>query len=330
MNRLSHLQETLFKNIEDNIGYGNLEFVLLDYNSSDGFEDWVKNNLMEHISTGLVKFYRTTEPSSFHRAHSRNVALRLATGDIVCNLDADNFLGEDFAHFINYKFSFHEAMFLVSGLGNGSYGRVCVKKEDFEQIRGYDEKMSGWGYEDDDLYARLERLDRKKVEFRHATFTRFIEHEIDESFSNDQNILGIKEMYVQYVSAQKSNVLFLFQDGTFNYGTLTKTHEHSEIQLDNFWEKGSYQQSPSKITLNFEASNESQLFHYDHYHHLQAEGQAAFMLPDKVLSDYLKILFTSLQNKKLYKSKEKKLVSNDDTWGNAQLTKNFSEQIIIK
>jgi hypothetical protein len=238
-------------------------------------------------------------------------------------------LGEDFAHFINYQFSFHEAMFLVSGLGNGSYGRVCVKKQDFEHVTGYDEKMSGWGYEDDDLYTRLERLGRKKVEFRHPNFTRFIEHEIDESFSNDQDILGINEIYIQYVSAQKSNVLFLFQDGTFSYGTLTKAHAHDEIQLENFWEKGNYQQTPAQVTLKFESSGITQLFNYDDYHHLHAEGQMAFVLPDKILSDYLKILFTSLQNKKLYKNKEKNLVANGENWGTAQLTKNFSEQIVL-
>jgi hypothetical protein len=71
------------------------------------------------------------------------------------------------------------------------------------------------------------------------------------------------------------------------------------------------------------------LFNYDDYHHLHAEGQMAFVLPDKILSDYLKILFTSLQNKKLYKNKEKNLVANGENWGTAQLTKNFSEQIVL-
>ena len=93
MNRLSHLKKTLEKNICDNLVYENLEFILLDYNSTDGLENWAKNDLKNYIEKGILKYYRTSEPNSFHRSHSRNVAMKLASGDIVCNLDADNFLG---------------------------------------------------------------------------------------------------------------------------------------------------------------------------------------------------------------------------------------------
>ena len=88
MNRLHHLKETLLKNIEDNISYGKLEFILLDYNSSDGLEEWVKSKLAKYIDNGILKYHRTSEPKSFHRSHSRNVALKLGSGDILCNLDA--------------------------------------------------------------------------------------------------------------------------------------------------------------------------------------------------------------------------------------------------
>ena len=76
-----------------------MEFVLLDYNSTDGLEEWVKE-LQYYIDTGILVYYRTEEPLNYHRTHSRNMAFRLSTGDIVCNLDADNFLGEGFASYI--------------------------------------------------------------------------------------------------------------------------------------------------------------------------------------------------------------------------------------
>lgn len=40
MNRLKHLQETLEKNILDNFLVDEVEFVVLDYNSQDGLEEW--------------------------------------------------------------------------------------------------------------------------------------------------------------------------------------------------------------------------------------------------------------------------------------------------
>ena len=64
MNRLSHLKETLFENIEKNISYKNVEFILLDYNSTDGLEDWIKSNFKEYINKGILSYYKTSEPSS--------------------------------------------------------------------------------------------------------------------------------------------------------------------------------------------------------------------------------------------------------------------------
>ena len=59
MNRLKHLQETLEKNILDNFLVDEVEFVVLDYNSQDGLEEWIAHRLCPrsnmqnelHIST---------------------------------------------------------------------------------------------------------------------------------------------------------------------------------------------------------------------------------------------------------------------------------------
>lgn len=251
MNRLSHLKETLFENIEKNISYKNVEFILLDYNSTDGLEDWIKSNFKEYINKGILSYYKTSEPSSFHRSHSRNVAMKLGTGDIICNLDADNFLGEDFAHYINYNFSFSNNIFLCSGKPDGSYGRVSAKKKDFLKIRGYDEKMSGWGFEDDDLYQRLENLGREKQIFYDDKFTQFIDHEIEESFSNDKNVLGIDSIYVQHNSYTKSNILFLLRNKIFYYGKVTKPNEYDALALEGNWKEGTYKVKNKELTLNF-------------------------------------------------------------------------------
>lgn len=61
MNRLSHLQETLPKNIHDNYLLGDVEFVLLDYNSSDGLESWVKNDMKKYIDLGILSYYKTSQ-----------------------------------------------------------------------------------------------------------------------------------------------------------------------------------------------------------------------------------------------------------------------------
>ena len=49
MNRLHHLKMTLQKNISDNRDYSNLEFIILDYNSSDGLGEYIRDNFNEEI-----------------------------------------------------------------------------------------------------------------------------------------------------------------------------------------------------------------------------------------------------------------------------------------
>ena len=95
MNRLSDIQHTLPANIEAEQSYPDLEFVLLDYNSSDGLGDWVRSEMMGHIESGRLVYYRTEEPQFFNFSHSRNVAMRLATGEIINNVDADNYTFND-------------------------------------------------------------------------------------------------------------------------------------------------------------------------------------------------------------------------------------------
>ncbi|GAG26081.1 unnamed protein product, partial [marine sediment metagenome] len=65
MGRLYNLKETLPINFKDNESYPDLEFVILDYNSNDNLGEWMKNNMMHHIESGKVSYYRTTEPKYF-------------------------------------------------------------------------------------------------------------------------------------------------------------------------------------------------------------------------------------------------------------------------
>ena len=58
MNRLKHLQETLEKNILDNFLVDEVEFVVLDYNSQDGLEEWIAQSMMKYIEMGILVYYR--------------------------------------------------------------------------------------------------------------------------------------------------------------------------------------------------------------------------------------------------------------------------------
>jgi len=171
MNRRHHLEKTLKKNIQDNYLPGNVEFVLLDYNSSDHLEEWVNEEMGNYITSGLLVYYKTKTPVYYHRSHSRNMVFRLAKGDILCNLDADNFLGEGFALNMIDEFSRNSNIFYTSDLSlNDIFGRVVMLSEDFFSIRGYNELLEGYGFEDVDLYVRLLNRELKHMIFTHSFY----------------------------------------------------------------------------------------------------------------------------------------------------------------
>lgn len=166
MNRLGHLKKTLRKNIEFNSAYPNLEFVLIDYNSADGLQEWIFKNFKNELDSGLLVYYRTEKPEHFHMANAKNIAHYLATGDIVCNLDADNFTGKDFAFFINLKMQttlnsigFHiENAGYINAYIAGCGGRVFLSKDNFLKLGGYNESFIGWGHEDLEFKHRAKNL----------------------------------------------------------------------------------------------------------------------------------------------------------------------------
>lgn len=171
MNRLQHLKKTLRRNIKHNSDYPNLEFILLDYNSNDGLQKWVFKNFKKELLAGTLVYYRTTEPQYFHMANAKNISHLLASGNIVCNLDADNYTGRDFAFFINstmqsstdvigvhQKDTKNNPVFI-----HGCGGRIFLTKDNFLKLGGYDENFVGWGHEDEDFKIRAYTLGLEKV-----------------------------------------------------------------------------------------------------------------------------------------------------------------------
>src|SRR4051794_18097701 len=116
MNRLHHIQKTLPVNLKENDDSG-INFILLDYNSNDGLEEYIRYNFYQEIKSGKLVYYRYKQALSFHRSHSKNMAFRLADGDILCNVDADNYAGPSFGKFVQDTFT-TQSNVCLTGLNN--------------------------------------------------------------------------------------------------------------------------------------------------------------------------------------------------------------------
>lgn len=180
-NRRQWLQKTLPANIAGNRDYPNLVHILLDYDSTDGLQDYVRRVHAEDLASGrLVYFYHPSKSPHFLMAHSRNMSARCAMleqapPDIMVNVDADNWTGEGFATYIAETFAraaaAKEAIFLrprenhegpggdVGGrMKSGVAGRIVFTRDAFLEAGGYDEIFKFWSPEDVDFGRRLQNL----------------------------------------------------------------------------------------------------------------------------------------------------------------------------
>jgi hypothetical protein len=220
MNRLHQLKETLMRNMEDNISYGEIEFVLLDYNSQDGMETWAKENLMPFIETGKLAYYKTTDPQTWSPSHSKNIVFKIATGTILCNIWADYYAGKGFAEYTNAEFNRNGNIVLTpidshqtkTGFRPppDSLGRVCVNKTDFLKVGGFDERMDRHGFEDYDFINRLELAGIERVIIDNFSYLGFVEHPDIERYNlAEPHSLDI---FLNYISPWKSECVILYQN----------------------------------------------------------------------------------------------------------------------
>jgi len=206
MNRLHHLVNTLPSNLQVASSI-NSEIVLLDYGSTDGLAEWVWNSwgqLQSFVQSGRFRFIRTDEPKYFWAAHAKNVTHRAATGDILCNLDADNYLVPGYPEFLYNSFSEDRKIIVPSSPkdpdgNNGTCGKIAVTKESFYSVNGYDESQDqGWGWDDTNFQFRARMHNNLRIVPCSICFNKVISHSNDERVANyrNKNIIETEDMSV--------------------------------------------------------------------------------------------------------------------------------------
>lgn len=226
MNRLDHLKKTLPQNIKDNADYRNLQFVILDYSSTEKIENWIIENLNDEFQNGKIKIIREDGNQHFHMARAKNISHYFADGEIVCNIDADNYTGKDFAKYLNYianrndsfvsarkpvRFDLDTMELLNSkdrlGLyssGSDSGGRIAVLKKDFIQLGGYNEVFSNWGQDDNDFFLRC-----LKSNFNYEIIPKYFFGSIRHSNSlraSNMLIKNLKKTDIEYEDLMKDSL----------------------------------------------------------------------------------------------------------------------------
>jgi hypothetical protein len=353
MNRLHQLKQTLEVNIQQNVDYEMVEFVLLDYNSQDGLERYIQSRFMNWIETGLLVYYKTPLPVYFNRSHSRNMAFKLASGEILCNLDADNFTGEGFAHYINNIFDTDCPMALnvlnVPAAGPDVTGRICLRKKDFLELNGYDERLEGYGYEDNDLINRLELSGIRFQKISNPAFLKYIPHSDQERIQNERMIQMLHEAWIQYIDPATSKIFLFNKDSSFKSATIIHNYTRYCADMESFlegktfsgyklsfektdWEKGSWQVKNDSIHLAYNNSTTVFKRQEDTNRKLNQDGSACFYpLTKEKLVRELVFFCSQIENRSKMTENllQKRIQVNDQGFGRGIVYKNFSTTPLV-
>ncbi|HWE50187.1 MAG TPA: glycosyltransferase [Bryobacteraceae bacterium] len=145
------------------------ELVLLDYGSRDGLGRFIESSpvFQKALESGRLVYART-EAKNYHCPKAKNLAHRIARGELLVNLDADNNNG-GMRRVITRCLQDGEDVVLQMDEGTrgdplrGTFGRICIPRYWFYRLGGYDEAFAPIGHQDQDLIWRA-----KATGLRHA------------------------------------------------------------------------------------------------------------------------------------------------------------------
>ena len=180
-NRVDHIKATLPKNLDDNRTQSDkIEFVLADFQEDDQVTDWVAKELITDIQSGYLKYYRIPM-KGWSSPIAKNTAHWLANGELLTNLDADNFTGVEGGKFVidQYQKESNELMLWQFSRvrRDGSFGRITLTRAMFDQLGGYDEQLGEMGFQDNDLMNRAMAMGIKRIEINDRRFNKAIKHQ---------------------------------------------------------------------------------------------------------------------------------------------------------
>lgn len=152
MNREDHLRSVIQHNLTVISKY-DFEYVILDYSSKSN------SYITELAKNDKLSCYRVDGYKFYHHSHAKNVATKLTTGDLIIHVDADNLISSDFLENVHYLMDDNLEDYVINADNSADmYGRICISRNNFMKLSGYDEHFIGWGFEDTDFIQRAGAL----------------------------------------------------------------------------------------------------------------------------------------------------------------------------
>ena len=150
------------------------EIVIVDWSSSPPLASTVQKILRTSAnpSSPSVRLIRIDGEPEWVLSRAYNVAFNQTHRSIVAKLDCDYIVKPELfdAHEISTKSAwYYTGYYMNSRTPNEVHlnGALLVRRDHFKRVGGYDERIQTYGYDDEDLYSRLENLniERRNVSY---------------------------------------------------------------------------------------------------------------------------------------------------------------------
>lgn len=139
-----------------------VEVAVVDYNSPDDLYTFMRWMIQSPLPDGISITYRKyTGRNYYHMAHARNLAFKLSSGDYVITTSTDLYPKNNFFPLLREMISDGYVWMRDPILK----GIIAVKRQEFIDVGGYDERIEFYGSDDRDMDARLTRKGGKFSEW---------------------------------------------------------------------------------------------------------------------------------------------------------------------
>ena len=170
-NRTEYLQQSL----ETWLSFDEIdEIIIVDWSSDDSLIKFI-----ERYQNDKIILVIATDQDKWIQTKAFNLSARFSSREKILKLDADIKLIKGFFdhHSLNPGF-FYTGNWAIAKSSNDTHlnGSVYVFRNDFFEINGYNELFQYYGYDDTDLYNRLENNGLTRMDFN-PDFMAHIEHE---------------------------------------------------------------------------------------------------------------------------------------------------------
>ena len=153
-------------------GYKDYEIIVCDYGGGDKTEE-----ILKRFNDERIRYIHIAQYGRWNLSRARNIGIRESKGELILSLDADMLLGERVLEELWDYFKEHGKKFIyqiqrTNIKEDGTFESMPVNtflgdfqathRDNFFKVRGFDEKLDMYGYEDLDIVVRLGRIGVKQ------------------------------------------------------------------------------------------------------------------------------------------------------------------------